>query len=162
MKAFLWVVVIGAVVVGGFFYLSDRMVSDQGRQIAFAYGFPREGAIEMHVAVYRPMTTQDPPRVDLKSGHWYWDEWLDEHLVVTDKQTGQQVSLKKMNNSSLIQERDIGGTPEFYAVGELKQNAAYTFDFIPIAADPLRYRHEFTAPAEEQKARRANFKPFQP
>jgi hypothetical protein len=61
------------------------------------------------------------------------------------------MSLKRVNNSAVIQERDVRGTQEFFMTTKLKSGESYQLDYIPKTGEPKRYRHTFSAPSVAEK-----------
>jgi hypothetical protein len=137
---------------------SAQLEADPGEYIALAFGNPAEDEIQIDVAVSIAMPRREGPRVDQRSGAVYWQEWVDEHFDLRDD-SAAKVRLMRSGSSRLMSDREVAGSPEFYLTGKLRPNAHYTFDYIPILADGLRYRYDFIAPGVATPMERRHFTP---
>lgn len=146
---------LAVVVVAAFVIFQGNMNADDQRMITIAIGNNDGKVSDLHLVV-APLMVADGPRVDASSGAEYWDEWLEEHFVLTSE-SGDKVRFERMAQSNLISERDAGGSPEFFIKGKVKPGTAYTFEFIPVNENPDRFRYEFTA-EKDMPLTRVNFK----
>jgi len=145
-KALVLVVVLGGGVVLGWWGLNSVTKQDSFL-VSIAFGFPKDGEIELHGIISLGMTAQEPPRLDPKLRGVNWDEWLTQHLQLRDA-ADQPVKVLYKSGTDVIPANKIKGAVEGYFFARMKQNAPYTLDFIPKRAEPMRFRHAFTAPAE--------------
>ncbi len=146
---------LAVVVVAGFVIFQGNMNADDQRMITIAIGNNDGKVSDLHLVV-APLMVQDGPRVDAASGAEFWDEWLDEHFVLTSD-SGSKVRFERMASSNLISDRDAGGSPEFYIKGKVKPGTPYRFEYIPVNENPERFHYEFTA-EKEMPLTRVNFK----
>lgn len=146
---------LAVVVVAAFVIFQGNMNADDQRMITIAIGNNDGKVSDLHLVV-APLMVADGPRVDAASGAEFWDEWLEEHFILTSA-AGDKVKFERMNQSNLISDRDAGGSPEFYIKGKVKPDTTYTFEYVPINEEPDRFRYEFTA-AKEMPLTRVNFK----
>lgn len=145
---------LAVVVVAAFVIFQGNMNADDQRMITIAMGNNDGKVSDLHLVV-APLMVQDPPKT-LPSGTELWDEWLEEHFVLTSD-SGDKVKFERMAGSNLISDRDAGGSPEFFIKGKVKPGSVYTFEFIPVNENPERFRYEFTA-EKEMPLTRVNFK----
>jgi hypothetical protein len=141
-------VLFGLAVVGlaGFIIFQGNMNSDDQRMITIAIGNPHNNECDIHLVVAHLMVL-DGPRKDANSNAIFWDEWLEQHFILTSAD-GKKVRLERLANSNLIDSMKAGGSPEFFIKGKVVPGTAYTFDYVPDDEGPDRFRYEFTAPAE--------------
>lgn len=159
MKNLIVLFVIGLLIFSAVYYVTFKTSEDPGQNFGLAFGNADGDAIEMHTVIFGLTIRRDPPRVDLKTGTTYWDEWVQNHFQLTDA-AGNPVPLKREMGSSVIQGKDIkAGTPEFFLVAVLKKGAKYDFDFVPYRGSPDVYRYSFTCPSQDETIRRPLFKP---
>lgn len=144
---------IGALSIG--MLLSREAVRDPGRRIAIAFGASRGDRIQIHLGVSPLVIRADPPDVD-RANILTWTEWIEAHYQLHDV-SGKPIQLMRMGTSGLLMGQKAAGAPEFAVWAELTAGESYTFDFVPILAKMNRYRYAFTAPTEEEKARRRTF-----
>lgn len=143
--------VVGLVLGGGVllgWYGLNSVTTQDSFLVSIAFGFPKDGDIELHGVVSMGMSAQEPPRVDVKTLKPNWDEWVDQHFELRDA-ANQSVKVYFRTSTDVIPTNKIKGTAEGYFSAKLKQNTAYTLDYIPKRAEPTRFRHAFTAPAGE-------------
>lgn len=145
---------LAVVVVAGFVIFQGNMNADDQKMITIAIGNNDGKVSDLHLVV-APLMVQDPPKT-LPSGTELWDEWLEEHFILTSAD-GAKVKFERMAQSNLISDKQAGGSPEFYIKGKVNPDTTYTFDFVPINEQPERFRYEFTA-AKEMPLTRVNFK----
>ncbi len=124
-------------------------------QIQVAFGAPGPNGVEMHAVVGVVMANRDRATKDGRLINW--NEWVAGHFELKDAD-GNPVKIERRNNSSAIQQREVIGTQEFFLVATLTEGRSYAFDYIPTMANPaVRYRYTFSAPADAQKVRMADF-----
>jgi len=121
-------------------------------QIAFGNLGPK--GVEMHVVIGVVMANLDRIRKDGSTPTW--EEWVADHFELKDA-ANNVLKLERRNNSSLIQQREVVGTQEFFLVTTLKSGQPYVFDYIPEAAKPGRVRYPFSAPTSAAKVRMVDF-----
>lgn len=139
----------------GSMLLSRVAVRDPGRQLAVAYGAPRDGKIEVHLGVPPTVPIVDPPQKD-EEKQMTWQEWVDAHYKLR-KNDGTAVALRRMGTSALMLGEVAAGAPEFVVWAEIEPGQDYEFDFIPVMAKKTVYRHAFTAPNAQTKVCRETF-----
>jgi hypothetical protein len=140
------------------FFAKHHLSKEEGRPIGIAFGNPNSGqnSVELHVVVSMGMPRIQEPRLG-PTGGLQWFEWIDEHFDLRDP-SGAKVPMKKMGFSNLINDRQAM-TPEFFIGATLTPGVKYRFDYIPVLGEPLRYRHEFVAPAGKTDFVREDFRP---
>jgi hypothetical protein len=155
-------VIIAAVLIGIVVFFSSMMMTgeitkDQGYMLAIAYGVPVGDKIQFHLGVGPSLINIDPPEIgDKKSISW--SEWSDQHFTLRDD-AGNKIPLQRMGTSSLMMHDKAAGSPDFILWADLKKNADYSCDYIPVARTGKRYRHSFTCPSEPTKTGRYQFDP---
>ena len=145
-----------AVGCGLYLYTQVWVAEDPGHLIAYACGNPKEGQVQIQVAVPYRMTRLDPPRVDEKGEFITWEQWIAEHFEIRNA-AGELVHMQQAHFANLIPEAKVG-TPDFYAVGSLAAGSPYTFDYLPLGiAQSKRYRHAFSVTDTGKPFERAHF-----
>ena len=145
---------LAVVAIGGYFVFLSKMDANDQRMITIAVGNTDGKVSDLHLVI-APLMISDGPREDATSGAVYWDEWLEEHFIMTSA-AGDKVKFERLAQSNLISDKQAGGAPEFYIKGKIKHGTAYTFDFVPVDEEPERFRYELTAPTE-MPVTRVNF-----
>lgn len=154
MKGLITFAVVAIVLVlAGYYAMGVYMSSDSGELIAFACGNPQGETQELQIVVPIALPIRIPPRVNAGNGFVFWDEWMQEHYVITSS-TGERVPLVRRFAGNLIPSAKVG-TPDSYLIGTVKTGVQYTFDFVP--AEGKHYRHVFVAAAGGLPFRRENF-----
>ena len=142
----------------GIFWGISKMQGDGSRMIALTFGNPSENKVDMHMDLSTTMADRDTIPFSSANGSVNWKKWANAHFVVTDSQ-GDQVSVMKEMRSDLVSESDHRGLADSFIVCTLEQGEAYTFDYIPVAGKPEKFRYEFTAPTSEFDRDRVKFMP---
>lgn len=130
------------IILAAYYAMGKCMNDDNGELIAFACGNVRGHEQQLQIVVPIALPSRIPPRVNLENGYVYWDEWMEEHYVITSA-TGERVALTRQFAGNLIPDAKVG-TPDSYLVGTVKTGVEYTFDFIPSTSSGKRYRLKFT------------------
>jgi hypothetical protein len=144
MKA-LVVLVAAAILVGSAYFYFGADAAKETRTLAVGFGKPDSSGVEMNVAVSMFLPRKDPPK--FKDNIPQWDQWVAEHFQVVDS-SGAKVPLQRANSSSLLSDRQSGGTPECWLKARLKPGGSYVFTFIPSLPGP-KFKHMFTAPTTQ-------------
>ncbi len=158
MKAFLWVVLLSFLGLCGYFMFL-AMVPDDSRMIAIAFGNSTQSEVEMHIELSMMMAGSDTDAYTTDSGSVDWTAWAKAHYVVVDD-AGNQVDLGRRIQSNLISDRDTRGYNDSFLVGEVTQDTAYTFTYIPVVGEPEKYMYKFVAPTTDTGRSRVTFKPL--
>lgn len=137
-----------------YFYLAKSVGESIGEELPIAFAKPTTQGVEINIAVPITMPRKAPPLRE--HGVIMWDKWVETHFIIKDA-SGKRVPLRRASGSSLMSDRESGGTPDCWLKGFLKAGAAYTFDYKPRLDSPF-YRWEFTAPTDGASAERMGFK----
>lgn len=132
----------GVLLIGGMYFYFAANVAKDVPSLPIAFGTPNTAGVEMQFAVSIFLPKKDPPR--LEHGVVLWNEWMNEHFQLRDS-TGAAVQLQRLGFSTMLSDRQTGGTPEFWVKAILKPGATYEFDFTPILPGP-KYRHSLMVP----------------
>lgn len=136
-------------------FVNSQVYGDQGHLIPFACGNPRNGELEIQIAVSFAMTDVDPPRF-INSRQEPWSQWLARHLELRDEEN-EVIRLKRTDFANLVPEAKTG-TPELYATAKVQPNATYTLDYFPEGkANSAAYRNTFTTTDEGKPFKQATF-----
>ena len=156
MRMWSGVGLLAAMAAGLLWWILAQPGKDQGMGLAMAYGNVKDdGSIEVVTAIDMPMTIRDGPRLD-ERGNQMWPEWVTDHFSLRDA-SDTPVELTRIGHSPLVDERYVGGAPDFYLQAMLRIGAKYTFDYRPKLSGAKVYRLVFTAPAEKQRVARPTF-----
>lgn len=153
-------------------YGIGAMAGDQqGPFMPVAFAPAGTDTIEIQMAVSIVKVGADPPRQDdgqtvvRDDGSSYfqppivhWDEWLEEHFELVSAD-GERVPVTKKSVGRLFKGPRGPALADFVIAGPIEKGTECTLDYIPVVGEPTRYRHTFTAPEEEQRMQRVQFKP---
>ena len=147
-------IIVGTVLLGVvagcvYTFFLGKLFEDRGHQIPVAFGVPDGSTIQMHVAISPSRVRRDAPQIDNK-GRVLWREWVEAHFTLSDE-SGKKQELQRAGMSGLMIDAKATGSPDCYLIATLTQGTEYTFEYTPVVAEPDRYRHVFTAPAEPQE-----------
>ncbi len=142
IRKLLFIVCAFATSAGLVFWLIQQGARSQPAFFPIGIGNPREGMIDLHVAVGMLIPAQDPPK--LRNDVVDWDGWVSSHFELVDA-AGKRVELRRLNVSKLIPD-PIAGVPEFFLAGSLKPRDHYMLTFTPVVGEPRQFRYEFDAP----------------
>ena len=160
MKSLVIVAVVAVVIFGiGAWWLMSETMSDQGVWIAFAFGEPQDGKMEMQVVVDMGMTMKAPPKTNMR-GDILWDEWVTEHFTLEDS-SGADLSCKRLAHSLLITNKQAKSNPECFLCYMLVPGDDYTLEYKPFRDESNLYRHGFTAPAGAEEMARVQVPPVE-
>lgn len=148
------VLVAGVLLIAGLAFYASKTMAKDVITLPVGFGKPAD-TVEMHIAVSMFLPKNDPPK--LKHNIVQWDEWVAEHFKLHDSQ-GAPVPLTRTNASNILNDRQSGGTPEFWLKATLKPGAKYTLTFTPLLPDPT-FQRNFTAPTGETEPERFEFEP---
>ena len=148
----LGVIIAGVLLVGGLAFYASKSMAKEVVSLPVGFGKPAD-TVEMHIAVSMFMAKNDPPK--LKHNVVQWDEWVSEHFKLHDF-SGGSVPLTRTNSSNILNDRQSGGTPEFWLKATLKPGAKYSLIFTPSMPEP-NYQRNFTAPTEPTEPERFEF-----
>ena len=157
MKRLLVVLIVMGVVAVGW-WAAQTGTQQNVFQVVMAFGFPKDGRIELHAVASMGMTATEPPRLDPSTGRINWAEWVDEHFDLRDAAGKRENIFFKSGSDDVIPVNKVLGAAEGYLFAKVKQGADYTFDYIPKRAEARRFRHTFTAPTGNVPVDRINFK----
>ncbi|MCB9867454.1 MAG: hypothetical protein H6816_12580 [Phycisphaerales bacterium] len=148
-------VVAGLLVTAGYFVMGKYLMSDTGELIAFACGNANGDLQEIQIVVPIAYPKREPPRVEVSNGYVFWDEWIEQHYIVTSK-SGERIALERRFAGNLIPDAKVG-TPDSYLIGHVKTGEEYQFDFVPSLAEGKRYRRTFRVEGDGKPFRRETF-----
>jgi hypothetical protein len=143
------VVIVMLALIGVIWVAANKFTEFKSFQISIAYGFPKEGEIEMHTVISMGMTALETPTFNPKTGQLDWDAWIANHLDLRDA-GGKQVHIDYMKGSDVVNTKKLPGVPEGFLLARVKQGGTYTYDYKPHMADPFKLRYEFTAPTADK------------
>ncbi|MBI5866248.1 MAG: hypothetical protein HZB38_17395 [Planctomycetes bacterium] len=149
----LGVLAAGVIVIAIMYFYFGSQVSKDIVTLPVAFGKPDAAGVEFNVAVSMFMPRKDPPK--LRGAVVQWDEWVSDHFQLTDA-SGAKIPLQRVNFSKLMDDRESGGTPEFWLKATLKPGATYRFGLTPILPAP-KYHYSLVAPTGESEATRVEF-----
>ena len=148
----LGIIIAAVLIIGGLAFYASKKAAKEVVTLPVGFGKPAD-TVEMHIAVSMFLPKKDPPK--LKHNIVQWDEWVSDHFKLHDF-SGAAVALSRTNASNILNDRQSGGTPEFWLRATLKPGAQYTLTFTPVLPDPT-YQHNFTAPTEATEPERLEF-----
>ena len=139
---------------GIYMTLASGVGGGGGVSIPLAFGNPAGGEIDMDIVVGVLMARSDPMH-QVEGGRFTWEKWISVHFKL-EGSVGM-MPLKRINNSAVIQEREVRGTQEFFMTTRLQIGQSYMLDYIPVAGQLKRYRYSFTAPGATAKVKNVTF-----
>ncbi len=122
--------------------------------IPLAFGNPAGGEIDMDIVVGVLMANTDRMH-QVEDGRFTWEKWISAHFKLEG--SAGMMPLKRINNSAVIQEKELRGTQEFFMTTKLQIGQSYMLDYIPVAGQLKRYRYSFTAPGATAKVKNVTF-----
>ena len=158
MRALIAILVLGAAAVAGGYALS-KSFADEGKTIGMAFGFSKEGEIEMHAIISNRMAKIDPPKLNVR-GKISWQEWVDDHFAMFDD-AGGAVPLKYRKSTDMMSNQELRGFQQGFVIAHLKQGVDYAMEYRPDSLEDARYRHSFAAPSDKVSLTRPLFPPVE-